>query len=167
MEWLDLYKVQIVESIAVVLLYLLVGALFTKAIEKVAVRLEYQRSRVKMFKKVLHFIVVVVCLLLLMLIWGVNQSRLLFFLSSFLTVLGVAFVAQWSILSNITATIILFFNHPVRIGDYISVAEKDAVVEGKVSDIGIFFISIKTKEGELITIPSNVFIQKAIKKSNS
>lgn len=165
MEWLTFYKIQIIESVAVVLLYLLGGAVSTTAIDKVAAKLEYQRPRVKLFKKVLHFIVVLICALLLMLIWGVNQSRLLFFMSSFLTVLGVAFVAQWSILSNITATIILFFNHPVRIGDKIAIAEKDAVVEGRVSDIGIFFINIKTEDGELITIPSNLFIQKAIKKS--
>lgn len=165
MELIFLYKMQIIESAAVVLLYLLSGALFNKAADKVGAKLEYQKSRIKVFKKVLHAIVLSVSILLLLMIWGINQSRLLFFLSSFLTVLGVAFVAQWSILSNITATVILFFNHPVRIGDNISIAEKDSIVEGKVSDIGMFFIMIKTADGEIITIPSNLFIQKAIKKS--
>lgn len=45
--------------------------------------------------------------------------------------------------------------------------DKDFQVEGKLSDIGIFFIIIKTKDDKKITIPSNVFIQKMIRKEAS
>jgi len=34
-----------------------------------------------------------------------------------------------------------------------------------VSDIGLFFVIVKTKNGEQVTVPSNVFIQKMIKQN--
>lgn len=71
--------------------------------------------------------------------------------------------AQWSILSNITAGIILFFNHSVRLDDTITVIDKDYEVQGRISDIGLFFVILKTKEGDQVSIPNNVFIQKMIK----
>ena len=98
---------------------------------------------------------------------GVDQSELLIFLSTILTVLGVAFFAQWSIISNITSTLIIFFNHPIKIGDHLTIMDKEYEIEGKLSDISIFFIIIKTKENKKITIPSNVFMQKMIKQGTS
>jgi small-conductance mechanosensitive channel len=41
---------------------------------------------------------------------------------------------------------------------------KDYEVEGKVIDIGLFFVELKTKEGKEISLPNNIFIQKMIKK---
>jgi small-conductance mechanosensitive channel len=102
-----------------------------------------------------------------MAIWGIDQSKLLLFLSTVLTILGVAFFAQWSLISNITSTLIIFFNHPIKIGDYLTIMDKDFPIEGKLSDIGIFFITVKTKEGKKITLPSNVFMQKMIRKDDA
>jgi small-conductance mechanosensitive channel len=101
-----------------------------------------------------------------MIIWGIEQTDLVVFLSTTLTILGVAFFAQWSLISNITSTLIIFFNHPIRIGDSLTIMEKDYEIEGELSDIGIFFITIKTKEGKKITMPSNIFLQKMIKKED-
>jgi small-conductance mechanosensitive channel len=82
-------------------------------------------------------------------------------------VVGIAFLAQWSIISNITSTLIIFFNHQVNIGDTIVILDKDYNVEGKISDIGIFFIVIKVNDNEYVSLPSNVFMQKMIKKIKS
>ena len=84
---------------------------------------------------------------------------------SFLTILGIAFFAQWSILSNITACLILFINYPVKIGDSITILEKDNNITGEIRDIGAFFITLKTPENELITIPNAIILQKNIKYS--
>ncbi len=164
MEYWDIYKVQVIESIALLLLYFILSRLFNKAIAKTAVKFNYHQQRTTVFKKVFKGLLLVILIVLLTIIWGVDQSRLFFYISSFLTVLAVGFVAQWSILSNITATIIIFFYHTVKIGDIVSIHEKDSLVEGEISDIGLFFITIVTPNREEITIPSNLFIQKAIKK---
>ena len=43
-------------------------------------------------------------------------------------------------------------------------AEKDTQVDGRITDIRFFFVYLKKKNEEII-LPSNLFIQKAIKKS--
>jgi small-conductance mechanosensitive channel len=83
-----------------------------------------------------------------------------FFIDNF----GIAFLAQWSILSNITASLIIFFNHKVNIGDSIVILDKDYPIAGKVSDVGIFFVVIKTPEQDYVSMPTNVFMQKMVKK---
>ena len=100
-------------------------------------------------------------------IWGVNQSELAVFIGSVLTVLGIALFAQWSILSNITSGIIIFFSHSVKLEDTITIVDKDYEIEGRISDIGLFFVVLKTKENEQIDIPNSVFLNKMIKKKTN
>lgn len=70
--------------------------------------------------------------------------------------------AQWSILANITSSLILFFNHPLKIGQSIRVLDKEYDVEGKLVDISFFFMYIRNAEGYLITIPTSVALQKTM-----
>jgi small-conductance mechanosensitive channel len=84
------------------------------------------------------------------------------FLTSVITVLGIAFFAQWSILSNITSSLILFFNHPLKIGQQIRVLEKDYDVDGQLIDISFFFMYLRDKDGNTITIPTSIALQKTI-----
>jgi len=84
------------------------------------------------------------------------------FLSSVLAIVGIGFVAQWSILSNLTASVILFFSHPLRLGDRIRVMDKDFDWTGKVEDISGFYLFMRTDDGRRITIPTNLVIQKGI-----
>jgi small-conductance mechanosensitive channel len=79
-----------------------------------------------------------------------------------LAVLGIAFFAQWSLLSNITAGIILFFNHPLKIGDTITIFDKDFNIAGKITNIGLFFMHIRNESNEKITIPNSILLQKMV-----
>ena len=99
-------------------------------------------------------------------IWGVNLQEFSVFLSSILAILGVGFVAQWSILSNLTASVILFFNHPLRLGDRIRVLDKDFDWTGRVEDLSGFYLFMRTDDGKRITIPTNLVIQKGIEILN-
>jgi small-conductance mechanosensitive channel len=88
------------------------------------------------------------------------------FVTSVITILGIAFFAQWSIISNITASLILFFNHPLRIGEEIEILDKEISVKGKLEDISFFFMHIRTVNGELVTVPNNLALQKIILTKN-
>jgi small-conductance mechanosensitive channel len=70
----------------------------------------------------------------------------LIYISYLLTILGITSFLQWSLLSNIT------------------ILENNNITE-EIKDIGAFFISLKTTERELITIPNSVILQKNIKYS--
>ena len=164
---MDEYKFQIAETIIIIIVFLITKLITKGIIRKVGIRFKYQSGRVKITNKIISVLFVTILSVFLMAIWGVDQSELLLFLSTILTILGVAFFAQWSIISNITSTLIIFFSHPIKIGDYLTIMDKDFQIEGKLSDIGIFFIIIKTKDDKKITIPSSVFMQKMIRKEES
>lgn len=100
--------------------------------------------------------------IVLLFIWGIKRINFIFFISSILAVLGVGFFAQWSILSNLTSSIILFFNHPVRIGDRIRIVDKDYEWVGVVKDITAFFAYMRTVNNEFISSPNSLVLQKAI-----
>ncbi len=161
---MEAYKIELIESAVVLIAYVIIKLAITKSVDKVAIKFTYQKPRVKIIKKLINFFLFLINLGFLLFIWGVDQRELIFFISSLLTILGIAFFAQWSIISNITATLILFFNHPAKIGDTICVQDKDYPIEGRIHDIGVFFVTIKTAEGDKITIPSNIFMQKMVKR---
>jgi len=95
-------------------------------------------------------------------IWSIDTKELIFFISSLLTALGIAFLAQWSILSNITASMVLFFKHPLKIGESIKILDKDYPIEGKLVKISLIFMHIELDNGEHITIPNNIVLNKII-----
>ncbi len=158
------YKFQIIQTIILLVVFSLTKLITKRFIGRAGARFKYPSGRIRITNKIVNILLLVVLVVFLMSIWNIDQSRLLIFFSTILTILGVAFFAQWSLISNITSALIIFFNHPIRIGDYLTIMDKDYPIEGRLSDIGIFFIIIKTKENEKITIPSNLFMQKMIKK---
>ena len=161
------YKFQIAETIIIIIVFLITKLITKGIIRKVGIRFKYQSGRVKITNKIISVLLVTILSVFLMAIWGVDQSELLLFLSTILTILGVAFFAQWSIISNITSTLIIFFSHNIKIGYYLTIMDNDFQIEVKLNDIGIFFIIIKTKDDKKITIPSNVFMQKMVRKEES
>jgi small-conductance mechanosensitive channel len=164
---MELHHYKIIETSIVLGAYLILRVVSAKLIKKTMADKLILRARGELIGRAIKLILVAICFSVILIIWGVKQSELAVFIGSVLTVIGVAMFAQWSILSNITSSMIIFFNHPVKIGDEISILEgKEYEVVGRVINIGLFFFTIATKENEELTLPNNVFIQKMIKKTN-
>jgi small-conductance mechanosensitive channel len=111
--------------------------------------------------RVVQLFSTIATIILLMGVWGFKQNEIALFASTILTALGIAFFAKWSLLSNITSSILIFFNHPVKLGDYIRVLHKDYHYEGEVTEMNYFFVHIKTDANEIITIPNSHFFEKS------
>ena len=157
--------IKIIETVIVFLLYMVLRGAIYKLIEKTLSEKLFFNARGIIIKRAINFILLLLGISVITLIWGVNQADLAVFVGSVLAVVGVALVAQWSLLSNVTSGIILFFNHSVKIGDNIVIMEaKDYIIEGKVTNIGIFFTTLQTPDSEEITLPNNIFINKSIRK---
>jgi small-conductance mechanosensitive channel len=161
MEFLNQYK--IIESLIVFILAFILRLLITKSLGKIQLKFGFQKARIILTNKVISILIYITLIVITAFIWGVDEKQLLIYISSFLTILGIAFFAQWSILSNITAGIILFVNYPVKIGDKITILEKDNNIGGEIKDIGAFFITLKTAKNEFITVPNSIILQKNIK----
>lgn len=160
---MDSYKIQIIESLIVLVaygvLYYVNHSLVSKVFQSVA---RIDTGQRKVYRKVVNLFMSIILVVILSAIWGVDQNEIALFVSSVLTVMGIAFFAQWSILSNITASLILFFNHPLKIGDTIKVLDKEYPFEGEIIDLTYFFVYVKISSTETLTIPNNVLLQKAI-----
>ncbi len=156
---------KLIQSAVIIIAYVITKKLIFKIVNKTLLEKFIQESRGSIIRKVINAILTLVSLIVLLLIWGVKQSDLAVLIGSVFTIVGVAFVAQWSLLSNITSGIILFFNHSVKLNDAIIILEgKDYAIEGKIINIGLFFITLETADKETITLPNNVFILKSVKK---
>ncbi len=157
--------IKIIETVVVFVLYMVLRGTLYKVIEKTLSKKLIINARGVIIKRAMNFILLLLSISVITLIWGVNQADLAVFVGSVLAVVGVALVAQWSLLSNVTSGIIIFFNHNVKIGDSIVIMEaKDYIIEGKVTNIGLFFTTLQTVEMEEISLPNNIFINKSIRK---
>ncbi len=165
---MELNYIKLIETGVVLAVFFVVRYVVTRIIDRTLKERLIQESRGISIKKVVRITLLVICIAIVFLIWGVDQSDLALFIGSVVTITGVAFFAQWSLLSNITSSIILFFNHPIKLNDQIIIMEgKDYAIEGRVINIGLFFITIQTNDAEDLTLPNNVFILKTIKKRSN
>ena len=161
---LHVTQTQIIESVVILIVYLFLKLISNRYIDKIVANNITIKARGKLVRKVINLTLLSVFLLILLSIFGIDQSELLVFIGSVLTVIGIALFAQWSILSNITSGIIIFFNHTIKLEDTITIMDKEYDVEGVISDIGLFFVILKTKDDEQVSIPNSVFLNKMIKK---
>lgn len=159
---MDAQKTQIIETLVVIGAYLAVSYIIKSVVNNALKRAQLPRSRRKITIRVANLLITVVALIFLSAIWGLKQNEIAIFVSTLITALGIAFFAQWSLLSNITSSILIFFNHPMRIGDTIKVLDKDYPFEGEITDLTYFFVYLRTPSGEIVTIPNSMVLQKSI-----
>ena len=157
----DLY-VKIGISLAAVAVVFAVREISRIIIRKHATKHELDDSQRIYANKFFNFTLSIILFILLGIIWDISVKGLSVYFASVFAVVGVALFAQWSIISNITASIILFFNSPFKIGSRIRIMDKDDSVEGKVHDITLFNIHIETDEGKIISYPNNLALQRPI-----
>ncbi|MAN59310.1 MAG: mechanosensitive ion channel protein MscS [Flavobacteriaceae bacterium] len=158
----DYLLFQIVKSVSVIVVLLILRYILARTVKQFSLKSERVEHRTGLIIKHIDFGVIFLIILGLILIWGVEIKDLGVVLSSVFAVIGVGFFAQWSILSNITSGIIMFFTFPYKIGDYIKIHDKEYPYEGIIEDIKAFQIIIRTTAGEIITYPNSMMLQKGV-----
>lgn len=147
---------------------LLIRFVASKTIKRVGSVNNFVAARTLLITKYVSILLFVLGIGALLFIWGVNFNDLGLLFSSVFAVIGVALFAQWSILSNVTAGVILFFSFPFKIGDRIKILDKEIMEEEErnnsfiIEDIKAFHIHLRRDNGELLTYPNNLMLQKAI-----
>jgi small-conductance mechanosensitive channel len=155
------FNIQLFETFIILVIYIISYFVYKNLINNFLKKTRLERGRRKMTIKTFQFFTTLIAIIILTGIWGFKQNEIALFASTILTALGIAFFAQWSLLSNITSSILIFFNHPVKIGNSIKVLDKDCHFEGEVIDLDYFFVHIQTNEHEIITIPNAHFFYKS------
>jgi len=159
---INVYLPQIISSIVLIAAAIAIRIVTRKLINSYASIHTASELRVQHVNRVTNVVVNAAAIIILIAIWGVDTKNIFLTLSSVFAVIGVALFAQWSVLSNITSGVILFFSPAYRIGNYIKILDKDLPVEAKIEDIFAFYTHLRSKEGELHIFPNNLLLQKAI-----
>ncbi|GGE11843.1 mechanosensitive ion channel domain-containing protein [Psychroflexus salis] len=158
--------------ISVLLIFILIIWRFTlkKSANRIARIGDFNIGRTKLMFKYINFLVSFVMIFALLFTWGIKAEDLAWIFSSVFAVIGIGLFAIWSILSNVTSGVIMFFSCPFKIGDYIKIHDKDTPIEARIEDIKAFQMHLRTDDGELIVYPNNLILQKPIsllKKSST
>jgi small-conductance mechanosensitive channel len=156
------YTKEIISTGILLLIVILLRVIVSKLIRRYAKLSEIIERRTNLVVKYIHLLINIIAIFTLIVIWGVQTKDIFITISSITTVLGVGLFAQWSILSNISSGIILFFSFPFKIGDVIKIHDQDFPIEAEIEDIKAFHVYMKTKEGEMITYPNNLLLQRGI-----
>lgn len=154
---------KILVALVITSVFLITRRFISKLINRISSSKSVKPYRVKYITKTLNLALTVFFFIILTVMMGIEYHQLTVFLSSVFAVIGIALFAQWSILSNITASLIIFFAFPYRVGDRIKVVDKDDDISGIVEEISLFHVIIR-REGDLITYPNTLILQKAVIK---
>lgn len=151
-------------SIGVVVVSYIVFILLKKLLKTFSQRKNVTLKRIFYIEKVFEILIILTTIVILIFIWSVDIKSITLFASSFFAIVGVALFAQWSILSNITASIIIFFSFPARVGDKIKVVDGDNSIEGTIREISLFQIELIDDEDNIVFYPNNLLLQKPVVK---
>ena len=162
MEFISQYSIQLINTGILFLIIVVLRTIIIRLIRRYAKVSEVLDSRANLIIKYVSILFMILAISGIIIIWGVKTDNIITVLSGVITVIGVAFFAQWSILSNITSGIILLFSFPFKIGDYIRLHDKDFPIEAEIIDIRGFYTLLRTVDGEMMSYPNNILLQKGI-----
>ena len=158
------YNIQLIISAGILITYLIIKSVTLRFVKAHSQKFEINPIRLRYTIKLINILLIIVFVAVLGVVWEVSIQGLSVYFASILTVVGVALFAHWSMLSNITASLILFFSVPYRIGNTIKIIDGDNSVEGVITDISLYYTQIRNEEGELFAYPNNLMLQKPIKQ---
>ena len=155
-------------STAGILLALAIGLILGNRVIKTLVnRVGAERhineSRIDYVVKSIQVVWVFIAVVAAIALTGSNIEDVGVLVGSSLAFLGVALFAQWSLLSNATASIIVFFLFPYKAGNWVEIIDGDNTVIGKIKEITLFHVIMLDEEDAIVTYPNSLVFQKAIR----
>jgi MscS family membrane protein len=159
-KWFNDHLLTSVISVGIIILYLISRKVIRSLVKRHGSKHDFDKSRMLYISKITGLANSIVFGILLGFIWEISLSGVSLYFASIFTVVGVALFAHWSILSNLTASVVLFFFFPYRIGSHIRIQDGDNSIEGLILDIKMFYIEIELEDGQIASYPNNLAIQK-------
>ncbi|MFX0557141.1 mechanosensitive ion channel domain-containing protein [Maribacter sp. CXY002] len=168
-EFIAIHKSELLSTLIILILAFTAKLILTSIVRKVGKIGEFNQVRTNLIVKYISIGLSLTIGAALTLVWGVNYKDLGVLVSSVFAVIGVALFAQWSILSNITAGVIIFFSFPFKIGNTIQILDKELLdsehLEKEnliIEDIKAFHLHLRKANGEVLTYPNNMILQKGV-----
>ncbi|MEL6868868.1 MAG: mechanosensitive ion channel domain-containing protein [Pseudomonadota bacterium] len=158
LDWFGNNLLQLVITIAVVVLYLTLDRFSTPRLEHSADIGRFKNEAGTDAVRAARMITGAFGMLVLLFVWGIDLTAVLIFASTTITLLGVALFASWSILSSVTAYFILMLQPSFRRGNFIRVIEADNYIEGYIADLTLFHTRLITEDREIVVYPNSLML---------
>jgi small-conductance mechanosensitive channel len=160
--FIEIYQTELITTGFLFLFLLIIRFLLIKVVTKVSRKNGINIARIHLINRYVSVTLFIVALLIVPFIFGTQFKDIAVVFSSIFAVIGIGLFAIWSILSNITSGIIMFFSFPYKVGDKIQIHDKDFPIEGIIEDIRAFQLHLRLDNGDLVTYPNNLMLQKAV-----
>ncbi|PNQ72823.1 mechanosensitive ion channel protein MscS [Hanstruepera neustonica] len=160
--FLETYQSELIISASLLVLLFIIRAIANTIIKKIGRKSGINEARIHLICRYATVTLFLIWLLLETFIFGAELKDLALVFSSVFAVIGIALFAIWSILSNITSGVIMFFSFPYKVGDKIQIHDKDFPIEAIIEDIRAFQLHLRQDNGDLVTYPNNLILQKAV-----
>ncbi len=161
-DFFNEHRVIIINTIIVFAIFFVISLIIRTIINRIAKRSDIIEARAKLIGRYVTISLLLIALLIEAFVLGVDLDDLAVIFSSVFAVIGIALFAIWSILSNVTSGIIMFFSFPYKVGDKIEIHDKDYPIQGIIEDIRAFQLHLRIDNGNLVTYPNNLMLQKAV-----
>ena len=145
-------------TLAALLLFLVLRWLARRAIRNYASTHRFATSRVASAHRAVSVISFLAFAGVLAIVWSINFQSFMVAAGAILATIGIGFFAGWSILSNVTASVIMFWRFPMHVGDRIGITS-DKEFRAVVREFTPFFIILEDQEGNFITLPNSLTLQ--------
>lgn len=156
------YQFEFIATGFLLLFLLIVRYIIIFLITKISRKHGINLARIHLMNRYVSVTLFIIALLIIPFIFGMEAHDLIVLFSSIFAVIGIGLFAIWSILSNITSGIIMFFSFPYKVGDKIQIHDKDFPIQGIIEDIRAFQLHLRLDNGDLVTYPNNLMLQKAV-----
>lgn len=161
LDLLETYQKELIISGIILFSLFIIRYIIHFTITKVARKNGINDARIRLIRRYITVTMLLIAILLESIVFG-NIEDIAVVFSSVFAIIGIALFAIWSILSNITSGIIMFFNFPYKVGDKIEIHDKDFPITGIIEDIRAFQLHLRLDNGDLVTYPNNLMLQKAV-----
>lgn len=159
---MEKYNSEILQSVITLGVLIVIRIIVYYMVKRFSERKNKVAKRANLIMKYVDFTLITIGILTGVLIWSIEARDIGWVASSIFAVIGIGFFAQWSVLSNLTSGVIIFFTFPYKIGDRIKIHDVEFPIIATIEDIKAFHINLLTDDGGLHTYPNNLLLQKGV-----
>ncbi|WP_179018835.1 mechanosensitive ion channel domain-containing protein [Winogradskyella forsetii] len=156
------HQSEIIYSVVLLIILFIIRKIIVITVKKIGHKSGTTEARASLIGRYVTVVLVLIAILIESIILGVETQQISLVFSSVFAVIGIGLFAIWSILSNITSGVIMFFSFPYKVGDKIKIHDKDAPIEAIIEDIRAFQLILREDNGNITTYPNNLILQKAV-----
>ncbi len=157
------FWLQLVYAGVIVAVVMALSAVLSRGVDRLQSKGKVPGFLILPLRALVKWGVFVLALLLVLHNFGVQIGGIWALISTVLAMIAIGFVAVWSMLSNLSATLLILIFRPFEIGDRIEFVGEPT--KGKVLHLGMMFTTLQESDNAVLQIPNNIIFQRVLRRT--